>query len=788
MAPQNGWQKNLEANHNHSLTSPRPNSWWTGLAPETCPGFQGGALRSLAMPILQDLDHTSAQAYFDNSWTLTELLFSSLKGPDPFYLAPHHRLRHPLIFYYAHPVVFYVNKLRVAGLLEDAIDPYFEQIFEVGVDEMSWDDMTKNDMSWPSVASVKEYRGQVYKIISDLIAKHFESPRSVSWDDPEWALIMGMEHERIHIETSSVLIRELPLKWICPPSMWPPLHPSAAEQTECKNGDISWVQHEGASIVLGKDRDQPVYGWDNEYGHRSADVAPFRSSASLISNGAFLEFVKAGGYLNQSLWSEEGWNWRQHLNRKWPIFWSTSGPEGIQKYRLRTCFEDVDMPWSWPAIVNFHEAKAYCQWLSTDSESSDHFRLLTEAEHWCLRDPSDPAAVKAPKSDLVHSMSGYDLHTSSGPNFALAYGSETPVDMGSPNKHGIYDSRGNVWVWAEDHQHALDGFKIHPYYDDFTTPCFQGEHQMIFGGSFVSSGNEAAMWARYQFRPHFFQHVGFRVVCSPGLPKGAPVHVRAEDLNPYETDASLNQYLCLHYGSPEEQCPWPIPEEFLDFPKRTIDVLFEFVDKEGDNGLDCKRALDVGCAVGRSAFELARRCEEVIAVDLSQSFIETGKRLVKQGQMTVPLIVEGQITRDLKVVIDETIDRQRVEFRQADACALPPDFVGFDLVVLSNLLCRLPSPRACLGRMAGPRGLVRPGGLLFIASPYTWLEQFTPPGAWLGAQTGDSGKELRSAEVVKEFLEPSFELVHEDNMPAFFREHVRKYQLIFTHVTIWRRR
>ncbi len=31
----------------------------------------------------------------------------------------------------------------------------------------------------------------------------------VGWDDPAWAIFMGFEHERIHVETSSVLIREV---------------------------------------------------------------------------------------------------------------------------------------------------------------------------------------------------------------------------------------------------------------------------------------------------------------------------------------------------------------------------------------------------------------------------------------------------------------------------------------------------------------------------------------------------------------------------------------------------
>ena len=34
----------------------------------------------------------------------------------------------------------------------------------------------------------------------------------IGWDSPFWPIMMGIEHERIHLETSSVLFRELPLE------------------------------------------------------------------------------------------------------------------------------------------------------------------------------------------------------------------------------------------------------------------------------------------------------------------------------------------------------------------------------------------------------------------------------------------------------------------------------------------------------------------------------------------------------------------------------------------------
>jgi len=42
----------------------------------------------------------------------------------------------------------------------------------IGVDEMSWDDMNKNHMAWPSVREVTEYRREVFNTIKNLIFEH----------------------------------------------------------------------------------------------------------------------------------------------------------------------------------------------------------------------------------------------------------------------------------------------------------------------------------------------------------------------------------------------------------------------------------------------------------------------------------------------------------------------------------------------------------------------------------------------------------------------------------------
>mmetsp|Transcript_8532 Transcript_8532/g.20638 ORF Transcript_8532/g.20638 Transcript_8532/m.20638 type:complete len:1930 (-) Transcript_8532:626-6415(-) len=94
---------------------------------------------------------------------LYERLFSTLKTEALFFRAE--RLRHHLIFYLGHTAVFYWNKLVSAGWVaaSDRINPKFEAIFAVGVDEMSWDDLLEENYDWCGFSEEKqeEYRGAV---------------------------------------------------------------------------------------------------------------------------------------------------------------------------------------------------------------------------------------------------------------------------------------------------------------------------------------------------------------------------------------------------------------------------------------------------------------------------------------------------------------------------------------------------------------------------------------------------------------------------------------------------
>jgi formylglycine-generating enzyme required for sulfatase activity len=68
------------------------------------------------------------------------------------------------------------------------------------------------------------------------------------------------------------------------------------------------------------------------------------------------------------------------------------------------------------------------------------------------------------------------------------YASPCPVDLFKMGEFN--DVVGNVWQWTETPITSYPDFKVHPLYDDFSTPTFEGKHNLIKGGSWISTGNE----------------------------------------------------------------------------------------------------------------------------------------------------------------------------------------------------------------------------------------------------------------------------------------------------------
>ncbi|WAR24247.1 hypothetical protein MAR_037916 [Mya arenaria] len=618
---------------------------------------------SLTPPDLSICSKSELRAYFENSYDLNESLFTSLKDESVFYRCPD-RLRLPLIFYFAHTAVVYVNKLILAGLLKEN--------YRMG-----------GLYKWPELSATVEYRRQVRATVLRIIE---ETPLQlpITMTSPWWALLMGMEHERIHLETSSVLIRQLPVAMVSRPEGWK-YAPKTSGIVPQQNRMLRVPAQE---VSFGKPRDFPSYGWDNEYGsiacspavtidlncgQRKAGVGETSGRQITLCSGS----VAMGGcgsdlasYSHCSVMAD-----------------SNVTPSAESQYRYRAMFDVLDMPWAWPVDVNYHEARAFCAWKGPD------FRLLVEAEHNVIRGKQEPTNAGT-VSDAIFTKGDKFNHN-------MKFGSST---------------------WCEDQFNGLCD-ETHWLYDDFSSPCYDGKHN---GGSWISTGDEASRFARLAFRRHFLQHAGFRLArtVDPGEEAWTELPTRHVDTQVYVLGCGVEENLAslphdklqpnlvpstnLHYHFETPLALKGILEQEFGFRKSyPVAVADLCADLARNNGLHTRSMLWIGAGSGRGPMLMSKIFQKVLACDLVARFLDTAMYIQRGNDVTV-ITENGKVTT---AALDKGVKTDRVVFKQFTWI---PNEVGldFDMTVVT-FLERTQQPKAWLLRLSE---ITRRGGLVIVAS------------------------------------------------------------------------
>jgi SAM-dependent methyltransferase len=147
---------------------------------------------------------------------------------------------------------------------------------------------------------------------------------------------------------------------------------------------------------------------------------------------------------------------------------------------------------------------------------------------------------------------------------------------------------------------------------------------------------------------------------------------------------------------------------------------------------EARRVLDLGCAVGRTSFDLADAHPQalVLGIDIHLGLLRLAQAAAR-GSVNYPRRRIG-LVYDRRRFPVAFAGAARVDFWACDALALPFAPAAAQLCLALNLLDCVPDPRRLLQGMADA---VAPGGHILLATPYDWSTRATPLEAWLGGHS-----------------------------------------------------
>ncbi len=235
-----------------------------------------------------------------------------------------------------------------------------------------------------------------------------------------------------------------------------------------------------AEIPGGKFRlgaaDNSRFVFDNEKWAHEVEVKPFCIARAAVTNGAFAEFVEAGGYKKREHWSERGWSWRERTAAEHPVYWERgAGGHWLQ----RTFDQRLLLRETLPVIhVNWYEAEAYCNWANRRLPAEVEWEMAASGE-------PEPNGYEVAAEKRVFPW-GAEPPTPERAN--LDWGRAGCIDVGAlpvgDSAFGCRQMIGNVWEWTASDFLPYPGFAIDPY-KEYSQPWF-GSQKVLRGGCWTT--------------------------------------------------------------------------------------------------------------------------------------------------------------------------------------------------------------------------------------------------------------------------------------------------------------
>lgn len=203
----------------------------------------------------------------------------------------------------------------------------------------------RGNLSRPTVLDVKRYRRYVDEAMIKLVECGCNK-------EVEELLVLGVNHEEQHQE-----LLYTDIKYILGNNPLFPAYRTDAPKM-IKNSTLGGflIIDEGIYEIGYNDNS---FCFDNELGRHKVYLPEFKIARNLVTNGEFIEFIKAGGYDNFTLWHAEGLDWVRRNNISSPMYWHFIDGSW-QHYTLQGL-----QPVHNDEILNhisFYEASAFAAW------------------------------------------------------------------------------------------------------------------------------------------------------------------------------------------------------------------------------------------------------------------------------------------------------------------------------------------------------------------------------------------------------------------------------------------
>ncbi len=216
------------------------------------------------------------------------------------------------------------------------------------------------------------------------------------------------------------------------------------------------------------------FAYDNERPRHRVELDRFSIARTAVTNGAYLEFIDAGGYGRPEVWSKQGWEWRERHEIERPAGWT----------------EDLRAEWRLGAYQPLDPASpvVHVSWFEADAFARVHGARLPSELEWEKAASWDPAAGEARAYPWGEGAPTPGLHGNldqlhRGPVAAGGY-------PAGDSPYGVSDAIGQVWEWTDSIFDGYSGFFAHPY-PEYSEVFFDQGYRVLRGGSWATRARVA---------------------------------------------------------------------------------------------------------------------------------------------------------------------------------------------------------------------------------------------------------------------------------------------------------